>query len=211
MLAFGADPKLQDVSGWLSLDFALRYPCPDGPSIAELLLRHRADPNDKNFGNGSPLVYAIEGYKSLTSDEDELLQPSVSAYRVRMAEVLIEAGADVNLCVERSGVLVSPLEVALTEPYPLTDHLSTTEGQNGQFVRGAALDLYYLQMEFALATAYQGTSVASLRAVQSQQSDSHMWEDRLIGTLLDAGARVSKELLVRVYVVLKSRDAPYFC
>jgi hypothetical protein len=128
-----------------------------------------------------------------------------------MAEVLITAGADVNLCVERNGGLVSPLEVALTEPYPPTDHLSATEGQNGQFVRGAALDLYYLQMEFALATAYTGTLVTSLQAVQPQESEPHVWEDRLIGTLLDAGARVSKELLDRVYVVLKSRDPTHFC
>jgi hypothetical protein len=119
--------------------------------------------------------------------------------------MLIKAGANVNQRVKRNGILISPLEVALTEQYPLTE-LFATKGQESQSVRGAALDLYHLQRMLDSTTAQLGLSLHNARVVPGKDVPPHIWQDELIDTLVKAGAIVTQGLLDRVHEFLNGAN-----
>ncbi|OIW23505.1 ankyrin [Coniochaeta ligniaria NRRL 30616] len=209
LLEFGADPNVLDVRDKPSLYYALSRSSTRRASITELLLNSNADPNEQGeVGAWSALVCAIQAHAVLSPDWVNL-EPTTSTERLRVVDLLLQAGADVNLRAELLGhPEPSPLEAALVTPYPPKDD-SSAEEEECLFVRGAVSDFYTLSMLFAIRTAQHGVPVDEAFAIQD--IPELPWEDELIPTLLRAGATVTQRSLEWVKGFLKAREPSQFC
>ncbi|KAH8911714.1 ankyrin [Coniochaeta sp. PMI_546] len=208
LLEHGADPNLHDVTDRSSLYYALCVASAHRACITELLLKSNADPNAPEQGGAStPLICAIQAH-NLPPEGYEHLEPTTSRERLEVVEKLLQAGADVNQRANQIGYKLSPLEAALTTPYPPKDRMASAEEGQCLFVRGPASDFYILSMLFAIGTAQQGVPINHPCVIQDLPELP--WEDELIPTLLRAGATVTQKTLDLVRQVLKCRYPCHF-
>jgi ankyrin repeat protein len=201
LLEHGADPNLQCLEGKTPLWSALATD--HAAPIVEMLLRYGADPNGQAvWGGWTPLVGAIE-VRPRPNPVPCTRLPTASEQRLEIVEKLMKAGADVNLCVKRNGVTLSPLQVALTTAYP--------DGRQASWK-----ELYALPSHFAAASDYTTLKTffnkkkaelggAPDEAVVLQDVPRHVWADVLTPTLLRARARVDQGQLDRIGEILRLR------
>lgn len=205
LLQFGADPNIRDRDDCTSLFCALQGPSALSSSISGLLLRHGADPNERcRNGEWTPLISAIVPHMYGTAGHKGLF-PVSPAHRLRLAKLLLEAGADINLLATIRGISLSPLEAALKMP-----RLELSAEDECQFVCGAALDFYKLHMLWAQRAAEMGLHSSPRDCLTMERVPLDGWEDALIPILLRAGARVDGVLLHRLGTYMKRQAPAYF-
>jgi quinoprotein dehydrogenase-associated probable ABC transporter substrate-binding protein len=122
LLSHGAHTDWTDGEGNAALVNAVRFGFVD---ITTLLLDHKADPNETNMSHWTPLMYAAwddspemvnvlvkHGAKLDASDNDGLTPLAIASQnaKIKAAEALVAAGADVNAPVAKGGY--TPLMLA---------------------------------------------------------------------------------------------------